>query len=131
VVLTNSGSNAPVSLLSLELAERAVETFAAEPEPWRPLGPAPQELQGVLGRWWSEGDELVLRLKGEELQLVSVAAPDDPPAVLRREGEDRYRGVSGRERGELLLVERDADGAVVQLWWATYPLTREPLIYGG
>ena len=39
---------------------------------------------------------------------------------------DRYRTATGKLRGELLLVERDETGAASKLWWATYPLTREP-----
>ena len=46
------------------------------------------------------------------------------------EGEDRFRTVSGRERGEVLRVVRDESGAVVKLYWATYPFTRSPEIFG-
>jgi hypothetical protein len=51
--------------------------------------------------------------------------------VFEPEGEDRYRTVSGRERGEVLRVVRDEAGAVVKLYWATYPFTREPEIFFG
>jgi hypothetical protein len=50
--------------------------------------------------------------------------------VLRRDGADRWRVVSGREQGELLRVVRDDAGAVVRLYWATYPMTRAPLPFG-
>ena len=39
---------------------------------------------------------------------------------------DLYRCVEGRERGELLRVVRDGDGSVRKLYFATYPLLREP-----
>ena len=46
------------------------------------------------------------------------------------EARDRLRTESGRERGELLRVTRDAAGAVDRLHWATYLFTREPLGFG-
>ena len=50
--------------------------------------------------------------------------------VFEPEGEDRFRTVSGRERGEVLRVVRDESGAVVKLYWATYPFARSPEIFG-
>jgi CubicO group peptidase (beta-lactamase class C family) len=128
VILTNSGSNVPVETLGLELADKAATAFAVAPAEWRPAGRPPDELDGVLGRWWSEGEELVVQLRGDELQIPN--APGLPPSRFAREERDRWRGFAGRERGELLLVERDEAGGVVQLWWATYPLTREPAAFG-
>jgi hypothetical protein len=46
--------------------------------------------------------------------------------MFERIGDDRYRTVSGRERGELLELVRDNGGRVVKLYWASYPFTREP-----
>ena len=68
--------------------------------------------------------------------VVEFARADDapdwlPPAVFERVGEDLYRTVSGRERGEALRITRDgADGRVTLMHWATYPVTREPLAFG-
>jgi hypothetical protein len=42
-----------------------------------------------------------------------------------------YRVVSGRERGERLVVLREPDGRVRELRWAGYPFTREPSGFGG
>ena len=50
--------------------------------------------------------------------------------MFEPEGEDRFRTVSGRERGEVLRVVRDDAGEVVRLYWATYPFTRAPEIFG-
>ena len=36
----------------------------------------------------------------------------------------------GRERGEVLRVVRDEQGVVTRLYWATYPFTRTPEIFG-
>jgi hypothetical protein len=129
VVLTNSGSNAPVEALGIELADHAATAFAVDPKEWRPVGPPPEELAGVLGRWWSEGEEEIVQLRGDELQVPSTT-PGVPPSRLVREGPDRYRTVSGHFRGELLLVERDETGTPTTLWWGTYPLTREPVTFG-
>jgi CubicO group peptidase (beta-lactamase class C family) len=125
VVLTNSGANAPVEVLGLELADHAATAFAVEPKEWRPADALPAELEGVVGRWWSEGEEMILQLRGDELQ-VPAAKAGEPPSRLVREGVDRYRTATGHFRGELLLVERDETGAATKLWWGTYPLTRGP-----
>ena len=50
--------------------------------------------------------------------------PDKLPAVFELEAADRFRGISGREQGELLEVVRDDLGEPVKLYWATYPCTR-------
>ena len=52
-----------------------------------------------------------------------------PPAVFEEVAPDRYRTVSGRERGEPLVVVRGPDGQVSHLLWATYRVTREPLTF--
>lgn len=120
-----------VEELALELAEAAVDAFPTEPELWQPGEAPPPELDGVLGRWWSEGSEFVFRFKGGRLEAV----PDGParitePAGFEAEAPDRYRTVSGRERGEPLLVLRDDAGAVSELRWATYAFTRQPEVFG-
>jgi hypothetical protein len=51
-------------------------------------------------------------------------------SVFEQIGDDLYRTVKGRERGELLRVTRDARGVPVKLNWATYLVTREPLAFG-
>jgi hypothetical protein len=63
---------------------------------------------------------------------VAAAALTNAGASAQMEtlGPDRFRTVSGRERGELLTVVRDAGGRVVKLYRATYPLTRELRAFG-
>jgi hypothetical protein len=41
-----------------------------------------------------------------------------------------WRTAAGPERGERLRLERDGDGAVRCMFWATYLLTREPTVFG-
>ena len=50
--------------------------------------------------------------------------------MLAEEGADRFRVLSGRAQGELLRVVRRADGVVERLYWATYPVTRDPRVFG-
>jgi CubicO group peptidase (beta-lactamase class C family) len=117
--------------VGLDLAERAVEAFPADPETWRPQDPPPPELEEVLGRWWSEGTEFVFRYRDGRLEARAANAPrEQPPAVFKPDGAERFRTISGRERGELLRVVRDRDGQVVKLYWATYPFTRTPETFG-
>jgi CubicO group peptidase (beta-lactamase class C family) len=129
-VLTNSGT-ARVEELALKLIATTVERAAVPPEPWRVEAPAPGELETVLGRWWTEGSEVVFSWKRGRLEARMPDAPKwAAPAVFEREDDDRYRTVSGPERGEWLRLVRDPDGRVVRMYWATYPLTREPRTFG-
>jgi len=69
----------------------------------------------------------VLRWRDGKLEARFADTPEwKPSSVLVREGDDRWRTVSGSERGELLRVERDDVGTIVRLVWTGYPVTREP-----
>ena len=117
--------------LAIELAEIAIAALPAEPEPWRPGEPAPAALQSVLGRWWSEGAEFVFSWREGKLQAeLAQARRTQPPAVFEEIEEDLFRTVSGRERGERLRLVRDDAGTVVRMYWATYPFTRAPEVFG-
>jgi len=126
-VLCNTSTGADPEKLALDLAEAALDELPRAPEPWRPDGGAPDDDAPMLGRWWSEGNELVLSWQGGRLRLEVV---DGPPgrrvSWLRQEGDDRWRIEEGRELGELLRVVRDDGGAPAKLYVATYPLTRAP-----
>jgi CubicO group peptidase (beta-lactamase class C family) len=132
VVLTNSGTWSKLSETGLTLAEAALDELAPETAPWSPEGEPPEEIVPLLGRWWSEGSETIFGWRAGRLEArLASAPPAREPSVFEPEGEDRYRTVSGRERGEVLRVVRDEAGAVVRLYWATYPFTREPEISFG
>lgn len=131
VLLTNSGRWSRLSQAGLDLAEAALEELAPEREAWRPEEPPPEEILPLLGRWWSEGDETIFGWREGRLEArVADAPPEREPSVFEPDGEDRFRTVSGRERGELLRVVRDEQGEVVRLYWATYPFTRAPEVFG-
>ena len=131
VLLTNSGRWSDLSGTGLDLAEAALEELAPELEPWSPEAPPPAAIEPMLGRWWSEGDETIFSWRAGKLEArLADALPGREPSVFEPEGEDSFRTVSGRERGEVLRVVRDEQGAVVRLYWATYPFTRAPEIFG-
>jgi CubicO group peptidase (beta-lactamase class C family) len=131
VVLVNSGAGVKIEELLRKLAVKAAEAYPPEPERWRAGEAVAAELEPLLGRWWSEGNEVVIRVRDGRLELRdATAAPSLPPSVFERDGDDRFRGVSGPEEGELLEVVRDQSGQVTKLYWATYPLTRTPQIFG-
>ena len=131
VLLANTSRWAKLSATGLDLAEAALEELPPELEPWAPEEPPPDEILPLLGRWWSEGDEVIFSWRRGTLEArLAAAPPEREPSVFEPEGEDRFRTVSGRERGELLRVVRDDAGGVVRLYWATYPFTRAPEILG-
>jgi len=127
--LTNAGAD--MQALAVSLAVAAIDALPAEPEPWRPAGPPPPEVAGILGRWWSEGEESIFSFRDGRLQArLADDRPEEEPSIFEPDGPDRYRVVSGRERGELLRAVRDEAGEVVKLYWATYPFQREPFTFG-
>jgi CubicO group peptidase (beta-lactamase class C family) len=131
VLLTNSSTWPKLSASGLDLAEAALEELAPEREPWAPEEAPPAEIVPLLGRWWSEGDETIFSWRKGKLEArLAAAPPEREPSVFEQEGEDRFRVISGRERGEVLRVVRDDQGDVVRLYWATYPFTRAPEIFG-
>jgi len=120
----NTSAGGRPEALALELAGAAIAALPATAEEWRPGGAVPGDVLPVLGRWWTEGEELVFSWRGRlEARLVAATVRD--LSVFAPEG-DGYRCVEGRERGELLRVVRDGNGEVEKMYFATYPLRREP-----
>jgi CubicO group peptidase (beta-lactamase class C family) len=131
IMLTNTSDWPKLGSTGLELAEAALEELAPELEPWAPEEAPPPEIAPVLGRWWSEGSETIFSWRRGKLEArLATWAPEREPSVFEPEGPDRFRVVSGRERGEVLRVARDEAGEVVKLYWATYPFTRTPEVFG-
>jgi CubicO group peptidase (beta-lactamase class C family) len=131
VLFNASTPSTAVEALAVQLAEKALELYEAEPETWRPEPAPPPDIAELLGVWWEEGTpfefwweggRLRARPQGHDLpRLVSIFEPD---------GDDAFRVAEGRERGERLLVVRRDDGSIEKLYWATYPVTREPTTFG-
>jgi CubicO group peptidase (beta-lactamase class C family) len=128
-VLTNTGAGAAPEKLALDLAVATIDALP-QVEAWRPGEPVPPELEPLLGPWWTEGHEIVLGWRKGRLEaklLGGVAGRDT--SYFEPEDEDLFRCVEGRERGERLRVVRGADGGVEKLYFATYPLRREPATF--
>ena len=131
IVLMSNTAGPDPSALAIQLAEKVVDDAPVEDEPWRPGTAVPEELAGIIGRWYSEGREFTFSVREGRLEARQAGAPASrPPSVFAAEAPDRYRTESGRERGELLRVTRDDSGAVDRLHWATYLFTRAPLGFG-
>ena len=126
-VLTNSGAGASPEKLALDLAAAAIEALPAAVELWLPGDAVPSELEPLLGPWWTEGHQIVVAWRGGRLEAKLLGGvPGRDTSYFDPEGADRFRCVEGRERGELLRVVRAEDGSVEKLYFATYPLRREP-----
>ena len=128
VVLSNATRGGEVGRLATDLVHETIQLapLAAE-QPWAPtLTPVPAELDGVLGRWWSEADETMFTWRDNALHACLLAAPAGEETRFERTAPDAFRAVAGRLTGERLHVRRDSHGAVTGLTWATYPFTRRP-----
>lgn len=128
--LANAGAD--MEEAAIRLAVAAIEALPTGPEPWKPAAePPPERVVGILGRWWSEGEEFVFSWRDDHLEARAMFDPPGrEPAVFAEEAPDRFRGESGRERGELLRIVRDDAGGVEKLYWATYPFRQEPFTFG-
>jgi CubicO group peptidase (beta-lactamase class C family) len=132
IVLMNNTAPPPPDAFAIELADHVVEHDPVEPEPWQAGTVVPDELRGLLGRWFSEGQPFVFWVEQGELKarIDKPAAAKVPASRFVKVSDDVYRDVAGRERGELLRVTRGPDGTVTKLNWATYLFTREPISFG-
>jgi CubicO group peptidase (beta-lactamase class C family) len=132
IALMNATVTPSPDAFAIELGDHVVEHDPVEQGPWKPGTQVPDELRGVVGRWFSEGHPFVFVVRQGTLEArVDVpTAAALPPSVFEKVGDDLYRTVSGRERGELLRITRADDGTVTKLNWATYLFTREPISFG-
>ncbi len=130
-VLMNTGAAGEPEGLALDLAEAALVAFPIPPVVWQPSAEIPTELEPLLGLWWTEGQQVVLRMRGGRFLADLVGGPAGrSESTLVPDGPDRFRVAEGRERGELLRVVRDEAGAVTKIYFATYPMTRHPSTFG-
>jgi CubicO group peptidase (beta-lactamase class C family) len=131
VVLVNSSAGADPETLGLDLAEAVLDAVPRTPEPWRPDEGAPPDVAPMLGRWWTEGEEVVLTWRQGRLRLELVNGPvGRNVSWLVPDGDDCWRIVEGRELGESLRVVHDGAGTPTKLYVATYPLTRAASAFG-
>jgi CubicO group peptidase (beta-lactamase class C family) len=132
VVLANSSAGVDVEGLAADLLTTVLDAEVVE-QPWRPSDPPPEAVEDLLGRWWSEGSEYVFSWRQGRLEAraaVAGALRPRPPAFFRQVAPDLWTTLSGREEGEKLRAVRAPDGTVSRLYWATYPFTRIPEVFG-
>lgn len=110
----------------LDVLNAVLDAEPALPRPWVPGGEPGPELAELTGRWWWMGREHEIRAEGADLVMTTRARPDEPPVRFVREASDRWRGVSGPDASELLLVRRAVDGTVTELDIATFVFRRDP-----
>lgn len=68
-----------------------------------------------------------MRYRDGRLEIELIGGPvGRSVSVLAQEATDRFRIAEGREHGEVVRVVRDVDGAIAKLYFATYPMAREP-----
>lgn len=119
-----------IATLGLDLLGAVLDTEPVRgPQPWRPqAAPPPEEVDALCGRWWWMGREYDARWDGAtgELLITALSVRGAVPWRFAAEGPDRWRGRSGMNDGELLVVRRSAAGAVEALDIATFLFTREP-----
>ncbi|MPZ94024.1 MAG: serine hydrolase [Propionibacteriales bacterium] len=131
ITLMNATSAPDPAELAVELATYVLDNEPATPEAWTPGTTVPAELDGALGRWYSEGAAFDFAVRAGRLEARGEKLPaHKPPSVFVKVGDDLYRTESGRETGELLRLTRDETGTVVKMNWATYVVTREPYAFG-
>ena len=127
VVLTNTGVGADTPDLAGQLLEAVLEDDPALPTPWAPPAPPPDEVTELVGSWWLEGQEFVFRWRDGRLEARRAGAPDwAEPSTFEPLGDDRWRTATAGEVGEILRVLRGPTGAVTELRWASYKVTRTP-----
>jgi CubicO group peptidase (beta-lactamase class C family) len=131
VALMNSSASKDPAGTAIGFGSEVATHDAPPLEPWTPGPVPPAELLPLVGLWFSEGTPFVFRIRSGRLEaVVGGGDPATPPSVFEPEGADAFRTVSGRERGERLLVQRRNDGSIRLLSWATYRFTRDPIGFG-
>jgi CubicO group peptidase (beta-lactamase class C family) len=125
VVFANSTAGAETVALAGQLVTAVLDAEPAMAPVWTPSRPQP-ELIGILGSWWTEGEEIVFEVRDNVLwSRIPGGLPIGDTRFVKVD-TDRFRAVAGRERGELLEITRGPGGEVSRMHFATYALTRTP-----
>ena len=114
ITLINSPRRRPVpSGLAIQLGWYVIDN---EPRPGAVVAAGtavPAELVGLLGRWFSEGRGPSPSACARVVSSPASRAPPRwmPPSVFVELDSDLYRTESGREKGELLRINRAAEAS--------------------
>jgi CubicO group peptidase (beta-lactamase class C family) len=120
---------ASVHGLSLEILGAVLDREPDRPaRPWRASAAPPADIAPLCGSWWWMGREYETAWDGErgELVMSQLGVPARESWRFVAEGADRWRGRSGMNDGEVLVVRRDRSGAVEALDIATFIFSRTP-----
>jgi hypothetical protein len=128
VVFANSTAGAETVALAGQLVTAVLDAEPALVPVWTPSESQPQ-LDGILGSWWTEGEEIVFEVRDNVLwSRIPGGLPIGDTRFVKVD-TDRFRAVAGRERGELLEITRGPGGEVSRMHFATYALTRTPTAF--
>jgi len=128
VVFANSSAGAEPVALAGQLVNAVLDAEPSLSPPWTPSHPLP-ELEGILGSWWTEGEEIVFEVRDNVLWSRIPGGLPIADTRFVKVDSDHFRAVVGRERGELLEITRGPDGGVGRMHFATYALTRTPTAF--
>lgn len=128
VVFANSTAGAETVLLAGQLVGAVLDAEPSLAPVWNPSQPQP-DFDGMLGSWWTEGEEIVLEVRDNALWSRIPGGLPMSDTRFARIDADRFRAVAGRERGELLEITRGPGGDVKRMHFATYALTRAPTAF--
>ncbi|MEP7035607.1 MAG: serine hydrolase domain-containing protein [Actinomycetota bacterium] len=130
VVFANCTAGAEATLLAGQLVNAVLDAEPSVAVLWTPSQPQP-DFDGILGSWWSEGEEIVFEVRENVLWSKIPGAPSALDTRFARTDAEGFRAVAGRERGERLELSRGANGQVERMHLATYALTRSPISFAG
>jgi hypothetical protein len=127
-VFANSTVGAEPVALAGQLVTALLDAEPSLAPVWTPSQPKP-DLDGILGSWWAEGEEIVFEVRDNALwSRMPGGLPMADTRFARVDG-DRFRAAAGRERGELLEISRGPGGDVERMHFATYAFTRTPTAF--
>jgi len=127
VVFANSTAGAEPVALASQLVNAVLDAEPSLAYVWTPSQSQP-DLDGILGSWWTEGEEIVFEVRDDVLWSRIPGALPIADTRFVRVDNDRFRAIVGREGGELLEITR-GPGGVERMHFATYALTRAPTAF--
>jgi CubicO group peptidase (beta-lactamase class C family) len=128
VVFANSTAGAETTVLAGQLVNAVLDAEPSLAPVWTP-SQRQTDFDGMLGSWWTEGQEIVFEVRDNVLwSRIPGGLPiaDTRFAIV---DSGRFRAVAGRERGELLEITRGPGGDIERMHFATYALTRTPTAF--
>ncbi len=128
VIFGNCTAGADPVRLAGQLVSAVLDAEPAMADVWTPSQAQP-DFDGILGSWWTEGEEIVFEVRDNVLWSRIPGGLPIAETRFVRVNSERFRAVVGRERGELLEITRAATGTIERMHFATYALTRNPTAF--